>query len=214
MSAIRDLPAFFDGLTNFKFIAKVVEYVGEFDDLGHGVFSEWLLRGEDGSQVGAVAMNEQQEKFDAKIQVEKDYVFCNGVFCNECGEQIVIDEVPAACLYVLTSKSKVIPATDKNRKDAIPLAQLVERVEFRAFVAALREVDRKWDPKNPTFVARLRDSGKMRIQIQATGTTICDKVYPTLMREEELVFRGGYIKMDYAPKSLRIEWTDKTTLET
>jgi hypothetical protein len=216
MTAIPTVSHFLSSLTTFKFIAMVTEDSGVFDDLEHGYYSQWIIRAEDGSQVAAIAMNNQQPVYSSKIEVGQEYVFCNGIFCEECMVGVIIDDLPVPFLYVLTPKTRLLPVTPNNRKGVVTLASVIERytrLEFRGSLELLTAIDTEWDEENPTFTARLTDAEGGKIQIQAEGPEVCKNVHPLLLQKGEFVFRGGRVKMRYAPKSMEVEWTDKTTAE-
>jgi hypothetical protein len=113
----------------------------------------------------------------------------------------------------------VLPLTPKSVVGAIPLQDVIDRwkkLEFRARVCNYTQIDRTWDPDNPTFIVRLTDGGKDAIQISAEGETVCATVYPVIEAGDtntEFVFRGGTVKMEYAASSMKIEWNDSTTIE-
>jgi NAD-dependent dihydropyrimidine dehydrogenase PreA subunit len=218
MDTLPVLGDFIRSVTHFCFVAEIVSCTGDFLDIENVVYTQWTIEDDSGTRIACIAAKKMNNKFAPKIETSKRYLFTNGAFCREIGVGIIADQMPVPLFYVITSETRIVPATPENCVGCARLSDLVDlalRCEFWGFIQGLTEIDTEYDPGNPCFRVLISDGPESRMQmaIAAEGIQVSQTVHPLCKIHEKLKFHGGELKMDHSPKSLRIQWNDQTIAE-
>jgi hypothetical protein len=218
---MEDVPVlgdFIDRVTHFCFVAEVVSCAGEFVDIENAVYTQWMIEGDSETRLPCAAVHKMNDKFAPKVGVGQRYLFTNGAFCRELGAGIIPYQMPVPLFYVMTSETRVASATSADCAGRARLSDLVACAmgcEFWGCIRGITEVDTEFDPDNPSFRVLISDGPESPTgtAIAAEGAEVAANVYPLCRDHRKLRFRGGQLKMDYRPKSLRIQWNNQTVAE-
>jgi hypothetical protein len=211
---VPQLSQYLQSLTTFRFVAEVVERDGEYVDIGDAVYTQWILRDDSNTRIAAIAINAMNNKWAQKIQVGKRYTFCNGVLVQEAGCGINLDDLRLPIFFVFTPQTNVLVESSAQRTPLNVLVADALKVEFRATVRNITNIDADWDPGEPQFCAILADTKESQplLKVCARGPGVCTAVRPMLDIGKTFVFTGGEIGMEYSAKSLFVRWIDTTTV--